>query len=82
MDVQYGGAGRDELGNQDWHVYTTMRKIDSQQEPAVQNRELSSVLSGDLDVQEGRETKDQEGGDICVNTDDSLHCTAETNTVL
>ena len=28
----------------------------------------------------GREI--QEGGDICIRTADSLHCTAETNTIL
>ena len=49
------------------------------------HRELSSVLCGDLDgwdggVAGGREV--QEGGDICIHTADSLHCTAETNTTL
>ena len=45
--------GWDELGDQDWHVYTTMCKTDSQREPAVQHRELSLVLCDDLDGWDG-----------------------------
>ena len=30
-------------------IHTTMCKIDGQREPAVQHRELTSVLGGDLD---------------------------------
>ena len=60
-----------------------MCKIDSQWEPAVYHRELSSMLCDDLrgwDGGDGR--KVQEGGDIGIHIADSLHCTAETNTTL
>jgi len=30
----------------------------------------------------GGEREVQEGGDLCIHTADSLHCTAETNTAL
>ena len=48
-------------------------------------RELSSVLCNVIDdriggVQGRREV--QEGGDICIRIDDSLHCTTEINTTL
>ena len=42
-----GEKGRcDELGDWDWHKYTAMHK--TEWEPAVQHRELCSVLCGDL----------------------------------
>ena len=42
------------------------------------------VLCGDLDRWDGGEggRKVQEGGDVCMHTAGSLHCTAETNTTL
>ena len=46
-------------------------------------RELSSGFCDSLDWWDlggGKEV--QEGGDICIHIDDSLHCTAETNTTL
>ena len=51
----HGGGERewDELGDWDWHIHTTMCKIDSQWEPAVQHRELSSLLCDDLDGWDG-----------------------------
>ena len=55
-DMHTAGEGRggwDELGDWDWHLYTTMRKTDSQLEPVVQHRELSSVLCDDLEGQKG-----------------------------
>ena len=49
--------------------------------PAVQHRELSSVLCDDLGRGAGaREV--QEGGGMCIHGADSLHYTAETNTTL
>ena len=59
-------GGWDELGDDAWHIYTTVCKTDSWWEPAAQHRELSSMLCDDLDGHDGREV--QEGGDngICV----------------
>ena len=49
----------------------------------MQYRQLSSVLCDDLEggtgVGGGKEA--QEGGDICIHIADSLHCTAETQTL-
>ena len=59
-----------------------MCKIDSYWEPAVQHRELSSVLRDDLGGWDGERGEVQQGGDICIHIADSLHCTAETNTTL
>ena len=58
-------------------------------EAAVKQRELSSVLCDDLDGWD-RDGWDRDGwrgrfkreGDICTRMVDSLHCTAETHTVL
>ena len=81
--TQQGRGGWDELGDQVSHKYTTMCKIDSQWEPAVQHTELSSVLCDNLHGQdEGSGREVQEGGDIDIHIADSLHCTAETNTTL
>ena len=54
-----------------------MGKIDSQWEPAIKHRGLSSVLFDDL---EGRVVP--EGGDTGIHTADSLCGTAETNSTL
>ena len=40
------------------------------------------MLCGDLDGWDGGGRGIQEGGDTCVHIDDSLHCTAETDTAL
>ena len=61
-----------------------MCKTDSLSEPAVQHKELSSVLCGDLEEWDmgcaWREV--QEGGDIGIHRADLLHCTAETSATL
>ena len=55
----------------------TMCKIDSEWEPAVQHRELSSVLCDDLDRWDGGDGREvQEGGDIYIHIADSLCYTA------
>ena len=41
--------GWDELGDQDSNIYITICKIDSQWEPAIQYKELSSLLCDDQD---------------------------------
>ena len=82
------GNGGGVEGETNWEIridiYTLpLCKIASQWEPAVQHRELSSVLCDDLDGQDGGDWGEvQEGGDICIHIADSLHCTAETNTTL
>ena len=40
------------------------------------------MLCGDLEGWDGGGREVQEGGDICIRIDDSLHCTAETYTAL
>ena len=40
------------------------------------------MLCDDLDGWDGWARGVQKGGDICIHTADSLHCTAETNTTL
>ena len=65
----------------DWT--TTMCNIDCWWEAAVKQRELSLVLCDDLDGWDRDGWGEvQEGGNICTHMVDSLHCTAETNTVL
>ena len=61
-----------------------MGKIDSQWEPAIKHRGLSSVLFGDLEGWDGGWSgkEVQEGGEICLHMADSLVCTAETNITL
>ena len=44
----------DHLGEEDLRIYTTMCKIDSWWEAALQHRELSSVLCEDLEGWDGR----------------------------
>ena len=40
------------------------------------------MLCDDLDQWDGGAREVQEGEDICIHIADSLHCTAETNTLL
>ena len=47
------GREWDELGDWDLRMCTAMCKTDSQWEAAVQHREISSVLCGDLDGWDG-----------------------------
>ena len=55
-----------------------------QQEPAIESRELSSVLCDDLraGMGQGYGREIQEEGDVCVYIVDPLCCTAEANTTL
>ena len=47
------------------------------------HRELSSVLCDELEDGVGvRVERGQEGGDVCIDIAESLHCTAETNAEL
>ena len=41
-------AGRDKLGDWDWHIHTTIYKIDNQQGPTVEHRELYSIFCNNL----------------------------------
>ena len=60
-----------------------MCKTESWWEAAVWHRELSSVLSGDLEGWDGGgEREVQEGVDTCTLIAGSRCCTAETNTTL
>ena len=58
-----------------------MCKTDSQWEPDIQHRELSSMLCGDQKGEMG-EGEAQEREDICIHIADSLRCTVETNIIL
>ena len=64
-------------------MFATMYK-QMGRESAVKHRKFNSVLCDDLKGcdggWDGRET--EEGGDMCIHTANSLHCTAETNTIL
>ena len=84
VDTGGWGKGRvDEVGDEDGHIYTTTRKIDSWWEPAIKHRKLSSVLCDDLlDGWDGGEGSPRGRGYMYADMADSLHCTAETNTTL
>ena len=44
---------------------------------------VMTSMGGEVGVaRKGRGTEAKEGGDICIHIADSLHCTAETNTIL
>ena len=72
----------DGLGDCGWHTHTTesLYEIGDWGEPALQHRELYSVLCGDLNGKEIR--KRGYVADVCIGIADSLFCTAETDTVL
>ena len=61
----------------DGHVHTAMFKIDNQQGPPVQHRELCSMLRGILD---GREVQGRM--DTCIGMAQSLCSSPETITTL
>ena len=42
------GAGRDKIGDRDEHTHTTVCKIDKQQGPAIENRELFFIYCNNL----------------------------------
>ena len=50
MVLEWGtGERRDSLGVWDGHVHTAIFKVDSQQGPVAEHRELYSMLCGSLD---------------------------------
>ena len=61
-------------------ISTLQRKTESSWEPAVERRELSSVLCGDLDGLGWGCGEAQVGEDMCIYIADSFYCTKETNT--
>ena len=71
------GDNWDELGDWDWHIYTsdTMYKIDEQWAPTVYLRELYPVLCVIF-------IKNKQNRDIGICIADSLCCTVETNTTV
>ena len=54
-----GGKRWDELGDWDWHICTTMYKIDNSWLSTVYHRELCSVLCGDLNGKEIQKEKEE-----------------------
>ena len=61
------------IGNWDWHIYTTVYKVDNWWEQIVYHRELYSMLCGD----HMRRKSKEEG--ICICVADSVCCITETN---
>ena len=70
-------GGRDSWGIWDQCVHTLILKMDNQQGPTVQHRELCSMLCSHLD---GRGVWGRM--DTCVCMAESLHCPPETITTL
>ena len=70
-------CGKGELGSRDGHVHTAILKTDHQQGPAVEHRELCSMLRGSLD---GRGPRGRMDTSVC--TAESLCCPPETITTL
>ena len=66
-------GGRESLGVWDGHVHTAIFKMDHKQGPAVEHRELCSVLCGSLD---GRGVWRRR--DTCTCMAESLCCLPET----
>ena len=53
LNQTYGYQGRnmggsDKLGDWDWHTHTTIYKLDNQQGPTVEHRELYSIFCNNL----------------------------------
>ena len=67
--------GKGELGSWDGHVHAAILKMDQQQRPAVEHRDLCSMLCGSLDGRGARGRMD-----TCVWMADSLRCPPETIT--
>ena len=65
--------GRDRQGVWDGHGHTAAFKVDNQQGPTVQHRELCSMLCGSLD---GRGV--WRGTDTCICMAECLSCSRET----
>ena len=69
---------RDKLGVWDWHIHTTIIKIDNQQGPLVYHGELCSIFGNSLN--EKRIQKRRIYTCICIT--ESLSCIPETNITL
>ena len=75
----YQGEKRGRARSAVWdrHVYTTIFKIDNQQGPTVQHRELGSIFCNNRNGK-----RIWERIDICICISESLCCTPDTNTTL
>ena len=60
-----------------WHIHTTIFKMDNQQGPTVEHRELCSVFCSNLNGK-----RIWKRMDICIRITESLCCTPETITTL
>ena len=78
-----GGSkeGRDGLGVWDWHVHAAIYKMDKQQGPTVEHRELCSVLCNNLNGKRIWKRIDIHVY-TCICITESLCCTPETGTTL
>ena len=74
----------DDLWEQHWNVYITVRKVDSQWEFAVWHREpkASALWQPREWGGEGGGRQGQEAGNICIPMADSCWCIAEDITIL
>ena len=68
---------RDSQGVWDGHVHTAVFKMDSQQGPIVEHRELCPMSCGSLDGKEVRGRMD-----TCICMTESPYCSPETITLL
>ena len=73
-----GMEGRDELGDWDWYIHTTIHKID--------NKDLlyttgSSAQYSVMAYMRKESKKKKKRVDICIYITDSFWCTLETNTL-
>ena len=68
-----GRRGLGALGEWHWYIYTAVCETDSEWEPAVQHRELSSVLCDDLEgVIWGWCEGGPRAGDVCISLSHSV----------
>ena len=80
LDNEFMVIGEKDGGRIVWefgYVHTAIFKMDNQQGPTVEHRELCSKLCGRLD---GREV--WERMDTCICMAESLYCPSETVTIL
>ena len=73
LTVEVGEGWGEQIGSWGWHVHSAIFKMDSQQGPTVQQRELCSILCGSLDERGVWGRKDTS---ICMA--ESLCCSPET----
>ena len=71
------GGGRDSYGVRGGHVHTAVFKMDNQQGPTAQHRELCSVFCSSLEGSGGLGEMD-----ACVCMTESFHSSLETITTL